>query len=207
LNQGIIVTGSNLPPNVKSMADFFTKSRTEFWLAQMQMQRMQEQLGNDPLPPLLRQQIATFVSRLNQCVYCSVSHSADVEILGGDVDAIKLAAADLDAAPLDDKTLGLFSFVRKLVKSPDEFGEDDWRRAMESGWRNDELESAIYVAAWFQFMNTIATGNLIPATDKDTALELARSRQKPEMYKGLIDSLERLIGKTVSLTIEDQQEA
>ena len=207
MNQGIIVTDSSLPPNVNSMADFFTKSRTEFWLAQMQTQRMHEQLGNEPLPPLLRQQIATFVSRLNQCVYCSVSHSADVEILGGDVDAIKQAAADLEAAPLDEKMLGLFGFLRKIIKSPDKFGEHDWRQAMDSGWRSDELESAIYVAAWFQFMNTIATGNLIPATDKDTALELARSRQKPEMYKELVDKLEKLIGKTVSLTIEDHQEA
>ena len=45
---------NNLPPSVASMAEFFAKSRTEFWLAQMQTQRMVEQLGNDPLPPLLR---------------------------------------------------------------------------------------------------------------------------------------------------------
>jgi len=198
------VTGNNLPPNVASMAEFFTKSRTEFWLAQIQTQQMVEQLGTDPLPPLLRQEIATFVSRLNQCVYCSVSHSADVEILGGDVDAIAEAAVDLDAAPLDEKTRALFRFVRSMIESPEEFGEHDWRKAMDSEWRNDELESAIYVAAWFQFMNTIATGNLIPATDAETALALARSRQKPEMYKGLVDSLEEQIGKTVSLNVEDK---
>lgn len=76
---------------------------------------------------------------------------------------------------------------------------------MDAGWRNDELESAIYVAGWFQFMNTIATGNLIPATDRKTALELARSRQKPEMYKELVDSLEELLGKKVSLSIENKK--
>jgi len=198
------VADSNLPPSVASMADFFANSRTEFWLAQMQAQRMVEQLGNDPLPPLLRQQIATFVSRLNQCVYCSASHSADVEILGGDVDAIAQAAIDLDAASLDEKTRALFRFVRSMIASPDEFDEQDWQQAMDSGWRSDELESAIYVAAWFQFMNTIATGNLIPATDTETALALARSRQKPEMYMELVNSLEELIGKTVSLNIENK---
>lgn len=196
------MTGSNLPPNVSSMADFFSKSRTEFWLAQMQSQRMVEQLGNDSLPPLLRQQIATFVSRLNQCVYCSASHSADVDILGGDPLAIEQAVSDLDAAPLDDKNREIFRFVRTLVSNPDNFEEKDWQRAMDAGWRKDELESAIYVAAWFQFMNTIATGNLIPATDRETALDLARSRQKPEMYKELVNSLEKLIGKKLSLTIE-----
>ncbi len=198
------MAGNNFLPNVASMADFFAKSRTEFWLAQMQTQRMMEQLGNDPLPPLLRQQIATFVSRLNQCIYCSASHSADVEILGGDVDAIAQAVADLDAAPLDEKIRALFRFVRSMIISPNEFGEMDWQQAMDAEWHHDELESAIYVAAWFQFMNTIATANLIPATDKDTALALARSRQKPEMYKRLVDSLEELIGKTVSLNIEDK---
>ncbi len=193
---------NNLPPSVASMADFFAKSRTEFWLAQMQTQRMVEQLGEDTLPPLLRQQIATFVSRLNQCVYCSASHSADVEILGGDVDAIAQAAVDLDTASLDEKTRALFRFVRSMISSPDDFGEKDWQQAMDSGWRNDELESAIYVAAWFQFMNTIATGNLIPATDTETALALVRSRQKSEMYDELVNSLEEQIGKTVSLNIE-----
>ena len=192
--------------NVSSMADFFTKSRTEFWMAQMLIQRMQEQLGNDPLPPLLRQEIATFVSHLNHCVYCSASHSADVEILGGDVEAIAQAAIDLDTAPLDSKMRALLRFVRKLVNDSAGFGEEDWHQAMASGWSNDELESAIYVAAWYQFMNTIATGNLIPATDKNTALALARSRQKPEMYDELMNKLERLIGKAVSLTIEERQE-
>ena len=198
------MTASNTPPEVSSMADFFTKSRTEFWLVQMQSQRMVEQLGNDSLPPLLRQQIATFVSRLNQCVYCSASHSADVDILGGDALAIEQAVSNLDAAPIDDKDRELFRFVRALVTSPDDFGEGNWNRAMKAGWRNDELESAIYVAAWFQFMNTIATGNLIPATDRATALELARSRQKPEMYRELVDSLEEQIGKKISVNIESR---
>jgi uncharacterized peroxidase-related enzyme len=198
------VTGSKSPPNVTSMADFFTKSRTEFWLVQMQSQRMVEELGNDTLPSLLRQQIATFVSRLNRCVYCSASHSADVDILGGDPLVIEQAVADLDAAPLDDKERELFRFVRTLVTKPDDFGIDDWNRAMKAGWRNDELETAIYVAAWFQFMNTIATGNRIPATDRETALALARSRQKPEMYDELVDKLENLIGKKIRITIEDR---
>lgn len=197
------MTDSKQPPDVKSMAEFFTKSRTEFWLAQMLTQRMVEQQGKDPLPPLLRQEIATFVSHLNHCTYCTASHSADVEILGGDPNAIGQAAVDLDAAPLDDKMRALFSFVRKVVNEPETFGESDWRQAMDSGWDSAELESAIYVAAWYQFMNTIATGNLIPATDKETALALARSRQKPEMYDGLVNKLESLIGKKVVLAIEE----
>jgi uncharacterized peroxidase-related enzyme len=198
------VTDSNIPPNVSSMADFFAKSRTEFWLANMQTQKMMEQLGNDPLPPLLRQQIATYVSRLNQCVYCSASHSCDVEILGGDVDAIDQAVSNLNTAALDDKTRELFRFVRTLVTSSGQFGEMDWRQAMAAGWRKDELESAVYVAGWFQFMNTIATGNLIPATDRETALALARSRQQPEMYEALVNSLEEQIGKRVLLKIENR---
>jgi uncharacterized peroxidase-related enzyme len=198
------VTDSNAPPNVGSVAEFFARSRTEFWLVQMQSQRMVEQLGNDSLPPLLRQQIATFVSRLNQCVYCSASHSADVDVLGGDALAIEQAILDLDAAPVDDKQRELFRFVRTLVSSPDSFGEKNWQRAMDAGWRNDELESAFYIAAWYQFMNTIATGNLIPATDRETALALARSRKKPEMYKELVDSLEELLGKKVSINIENK---
>lgn len=188
------------------MVHFFTKSRTEFWLAQMLTQRMVEEMGKDPLTPLLRQEIATFVSHLNHCTYCSASHSADVEVLGGDVDAVAQAAGDLGTAPFDDRKRALFAFVKKIVKSPETFGKDDWHEAMDAGWRNDELESAIYVAAWYQFMNTIATGNLIPATDKETALALARSRQKPEMYDELVTKLEKLTKRKVVLMIEDSRE-
>lgn len=188
------------------MAHLFTRSRTEFWLAQMLTQRMVEQMGVDPLPPLMRQEIATFVSHLNHCTYCTASHSADVEILGGDVAAISAAARNLRNAPFDAKKRALFAFVRKIVESPDEFGKADWREAMDAGWQNDELESAIYVAAWYQFMNTIATGNLIPATDRKTALALARSRQKPEMYDELIGKLEKVIKRKVVLSIVEQRE-
>ncbi len=200
------MSNSNRPPDVSSMADFFHKSRPEFWLANMQNQKMMEQLGKDPLPALLRQQIATYVSRLNECVYCSSSHACDVEILGGDVDAIDQAVRNLDTAELDDKMRELFRFVRTLVSSSGQFGEVDWQQALDAGWRSDELESAVYVASWFQFMNTIATGNLIPATDKETALELAQSRQQPEMYEVLVNSLEEQIGKTVRLKIENRQD-
>lgn len=200
------MSDSQQPPSVSSMAHFFARSRTEFWLAQMLTQRMMEDKGDDPLSPLLRQEIATFVSRLNLCTYCTASHSADVEILGGDADTIAQAAADLNAAPLDAKKRSLFEFVNKLVDSPGTFAEQDWHEAMDAGWRNDELESAIYVAAWYQFMNMIATGNLIPATDRETALALARSRQKPEMYGELVTKLEKLIKKKVVLTIEDSRE-
>lgn len=194
------------PRCVKSMAEFFTKSRTEFWLAQMLTQRMVEEIADDPLPPLLRQEIATFVSHLNHCIYCSASHSADVEILGGDVDAVSRAAADLGTAPVDGKKRALFAFIKTLVAGSGGFGADDWNLAMDAGWRHEELESAIYVAAWYQFMNTIATGNLIPATDRETALALARSRQKPEMYDELVNKLEKLIRKKVVLTIEESRE-
>lgn len=198
------MTDSNTLPDVSSMPDFFSQSRPEFWLANIQNQKMVEQLGLDPLPPLLCQQIATYVSHLNECVYCSSSHACDIEILGGDVDAIDQAVRNLDTAQLDDKTRELFRFVRTLVSSSGLFGKADWRQALDAGWRNDELESAIYVAAWFQFMNTIATGNLIPATDRETAREVARSRQQPERYAALVNSLEEQIGKTVRLTIEDR---
>lgn len=200
------MTSSNTLPDASSMADFFSKSRPEFWLANIQNQKMMQRLGADPLPQLLRQQIATYVSRLNECVYCTSSHACDVEILGGDVDAIEQAVCNLNTAQLDDKTRELFRFVRTLVSSSGLFGKADWSQALDAGWRSDELESAVYVAAWFQFMNTIATGNLIPATDKETALELARSRQRPERYEALVKSLEEQIGKTVRLTIEDRHD-
>lgn len=198
------MTDMNGAPGVASMAEFFTKSRTEFWLAQMQIQRLAEDAGEDPLPMLVRQQVATFVSHLNRCAYCSASHSCDIEILGGDADAIELAAVDLEAAPVDDKMRALLRFVRAMVSDPARFGAGNWEEAIGAGWDAAELESAIYVAAWYQFMNTIATGNLIPSTDRETALALARSRQKPGMYQELVDKLERLIRKKVTLSIVER---
>ena len=198
------MTDSNTLPDVSSMPDFFSQSRPEFWLANIQNQKMVEQLGLDPLPPLLCQQIATYVSHLNECVYCSSSHACDIEILGGDVDAIDQAVRNLDTAQLDDKTRELFRFVRTLVSSSGLFRKGDGPRPAEADERHAEPESPCSVAAWFTYMNPLATGTLCRATDRETDREVARSRQQPERYAALVNSLEEQIGKTVRLTIEDR---
>jgi len=50
------------------------------------------------------------------------------------------------------------------------------------------------VTAQFQFMNTIATGNLIPATPLQVARDLAAKRQGPEGYGVVVREIERRTG-------------
>ncbi|MFQ5661055.1 MAG: carboxymuconolactone decarboxylase family protein [Gammaproteobacteria bacterium] len=189
-------------PRFSSFIDFFANSRTLYWLTTLLSRRAIDHAIDDPLTPLLKEQIAAYISRLNHCSYCSLSHGCDVKVLGAEVGPIDEAVADLEQAPLDDKLRELFRFLRTLVRHPDEFAETDWRRALDSGWQRSELESAIYVAGWFQYMNTLVTGNLIPATSMETAMDLARQRQGPGGYSDTIQFLQQQIGKQVSVSVE-----
>lgn len=193
---------SNMLPNFSSMADFFLKSRAIYWLTTMLSRGHVNHTIDEPLTPLTREQIAAYVSRLNNCSYCSLSHGCDVSILGGDVDLIDQAIVDLDVAPLDDKLRELFRFIRSLVDTPDQFGAADWQKAMDAGWQAKELESAIYVVGWFQYMNTLATGNLIPATPEELAMDLAQQRQRDGGYAQLCQEIQQEIGKNVSVKVD-----
>lgn len=190
------------PPRFESMIDFFARSRPVYWLTSLLTRRAIAAHVEEPLAPLTQEQIATFVSRLNHCSYCARSHACDVEVLGGDLAAIDAAVTDLDAAPLDDRLRALFRFVRALVREPDTFGPADWERALVAGWSAAELEAAVYVTAQFQFMNTIATGNLIPATPLEVARDLAARRQGPEGYGVVVREVEQRSGVRVRVNVE-----
>jgi hypothetical protein len=56
-------------------------------------------------------------------------------------------------------------------------------------------------------VNTFAIGNLLPATNKETALELVRSGQKSHMVKELVAALEKLLGKAISPEIKNTGDA
>lgn len=181
-------------PRYESMIDFFSRSRPAYWLTTLRTRGALAGHVDEPLPALVQEQIATFVSRLNHCSYCTRSHGCDVEVLGGELAAIEAAAADLDSAPLDEKLRALLRLVRTLVLQPQEFGAQHWQQALDAGCSARELEAAIYVTAQFQFMNTIATGNLIPATPLQVARDLAEKRQGPEGYGVVVHEVERRSG-------------
>jgi hypothetical protein len=96
----------------------------------------------------------------------------------------------------------LFRFLRKLVQSPGQLGESDWKAVLGAGWTPTEVDAAIYQAARFQFMNTIATGNLIPVAPIEVAMSIARERHGPDGYAALAPRVEEASGIRVEMAIE-----
>lgn len=145
------------------------------------------------------------MSRLNNCNHCSRSHGCDVDIFGGSAEVLDLAVVDLDAAPMDNKLREMLRFIPKIVSSPDEFGQVDWRKALNAGWERAKLEAAMYQAGQFQFMNTIAIGNIIPATPLEIAMDLTRERHGEKGYGAIVDMIEKLTRTDVEVSVTVSQ--
>src|SRR5579862_9047994 len=64
--------------------------------------------GPSTLSPAEREMIATYVSYLNDCFYCQMSHGAIVAAhLNGDEDLLKQVKADFQHAAISDKLKAL----------------------------------------------------------------------------------------------------
>ena len=116
-----------------------------------------------------KEMIATYVSALNQCQYCTNSHAgilrAQIANLFGEepedraqgeqaVDA--LARGDLDDAPLSDADRGLLRLMEKVTRHAYRTTDEDIERLRELGWTDPQIAEAIYVAAIFGFYNRVA---------------------------------------------------
>jgi len=103
---------------------------------------------DSPLSPAERESIAAYVSELNGCKFCSLSHGATAKKLWQDksyiVDAIK---EDLDSADIDDKFKALLKIAGKVQEGGDRVSESDIEKAKELGASDREIHDTVLIAS------------------------------------------------------------
>ncbi|MEO3407260.1 peroxidase-related enzyme [Mucilaginibacter sp. CAU 1740] len=119
-------------------------------------------LLHDPHPTLSageRELIATYVSRLNTCKYCSNIHGAIAKHqLGGDGELVELVLADPDTAPISTQLKALLKIAAKVQAGGKQVNADDIAAAREAGATDVELHDTVLIAAAFCMYNRYVDG-------------------------------------------------
>jgi uncharacterized peroxidase-related enzyme len=118
-----------------------------------------------------REMIATRVSTLNECKYCSSIHGAIARAhLGDDASLVAQVAHDPESAPVSDKLKALLGIAAKVQQGGRRVTESDVAAARAEGATDLEIHDTVLIAAVFCMANRYVDGLATWAPDD------------PEMY-------------------------
>lgn len=115
--------------------------------------------------------LATYVSALNRCPYCTTSHACFLEFKD-DRSAVvaALERGDLASAPVTPSERALLAFAGKLTLTSDQIDDADVQLLREAGWTDPQIAEAVYVVAMFNLFNRVANAFGLPPVDYRTTL-------------------------------------
>src|SRR6056297_3996074 len=105
-----------------------------------------------------RELIATYVSALNACTFCTGAHRAYAEVFGIDAGLIDALIEDVESAPVDDRLRPVLAYVARLNTLPSKLVKRDAQAVFDAGWSEAALYEAVQVCALFNMMNRIIEG-------------------------------------------------
>lgn len=104
-----------------------------------------------------REMIGVVVSAENRCLYCLISHGAELRALLGDAILADTIAVDYRRAGLDPKRRAMCDFAVKLTREPASIEEHDVQHLREVGLTEEDVWDVAEVAAMFNFSNRMAS--------------------------------------------------
>ncbi|MDP9870083.1 MULTISPECIES: carboxymuconolactone decarboxylase family protein [Streptosporangium] len=125
-----------------------------------------------------RELIATYVSSLNDCGFCSRSHAAFAAAqLPGGMDLVCQVADDPDGAPVSDKLKALLEIAGAVQRGGLEVTPDHVEAARKSGATDLEIHDTVLIAAAFCMYNRYVDGLA------------ALTPEEPAVYKTIADRI------------------
>lgn len=115
--------------------------------------------GNSTLTQAERELIAAYVSRRNECVFCSNSHAAAARCLFGEGDTtVDDVLNDLNTSNISPKLKSLLQIAGKVQILGKEVRQDDIDLARGLGATDKEIHDAVLIAASFSMFNRYVDG-------------------------------------------------
>jgi uncharacterized peroxidase-related enzyme len=119
--------------------------------------------GESELTPAEREMIGVVVSAENHCLYCLVSHGAELRQLLADPVLGDRISYDYRRAGLDERTLAMLNYVVKLTRAPVECSEADVQHLRSFGFSDQAIFDIAETAAMYNFTNRLASATgMIP---------------------------------------------
>jgi uncharacterized peroxidase-related enzyme len=111
------------------------------------------------LSPGERELIATFVSRRNDCTYCTLSHAAFAgEQLDGGAPVVDAVCANYATAPISNKLRALLAIAEQVQRGGKHVTEESVARARAAGATDLEIHDTVLIAATFCMFNRYVDG-------------------------------------------------
>lgn len=114
--------------------------------------------GSSPFTEGERELIASYVSGLNRCRYCSGVHVATAELLGIPKASIEGAILDIGTAQISEKMKPVLRYAQKLTLNPHNLEQSDADAILAAGWNEVAVFHTVAVTALFNFMNRLVEG-------------------------------------------------
>lgn len=113
--------------------------------------------GESELSPAEREMIAVVVSSENGCLYCMVSHGADLRVALEDEILGDRITIDYRRAGLNERTMAMLDYAAKLTRRPVECSEADVKHLHDLGFSDETIFDIAEIAAMFNFTNRLAS--------------------------------------------------
>ena len=114
-------------------------------------------LGDSQLSRAEREMIAVVVSSLNHCLYCLVSHGADLRLSLEDPILADRITLDYRRAGLDTRTRAMLDYAAKITTNPVECNENDIQHLRDLGFSDQAIFDIAEIAAMYNFTNRLAS--------------------------------------------------
>ena len=125
--------------------------------------------------PGLRELIAAYTSRLNECGFCTQSHARAAAELLGDEALVEAVLTDPDASSLSDREKALLRYVRQITIALPTVGADDITALKAEGWDDEAIYFTATTCALFNFYNRWITSMGVPQMSEQAHLAQGRS--------------------------------
>jgi uncharacterized peroxidase-related enzyme len=114
--------------------------------------------GESTLTQGERELIASLVSSRNQCVFCTIAHTAAADLLLGESETCALVKADFENAPVSDKMKALLNIAALVQQNGKKVTPEAAERAKQAGATDREIHDTVLIAALFCLYNKYVDG-------------------------------------------------
>lgn len=114
-------------------------------------------MGESELSREEREMICLVVSAENSCLYCLVSHGADLRVLNNDPILTDRITYDYRRAGLDKRTTAMLDYAVKLTRTPAACDSADIDTLRAHGFSDEAIFDIAEVIAMFNFTNRLAS--------------------------------------------------
>ena len=136
-------------------------------------------IEDSPLSSGDRELIASYVSYLNECEFCHLSHSAAANAhLGDEGKTVTCILENIDTANISDKMKQLLNIASKVQKSGKQVKMEDIQAAKSSGANDEEIHDTVLIAAAFCMYNRYVDGLGTTPANKEEYSEMGKRMTK-----------------------------